>query len=129
MSEKIKYEPFYNENSDELINDIRNFLKITTEDQITIDTLDICHLLGKIDNLQEENKEILTKWLKLNQLIDNKEDYITNLEEKVDDLENILENAVADCNLRLQENEKLKEDIKILTSDDNDSFWNEEENM
>lgn len=42
-------------------------------------------------------------------------DYITNLQEEKEDLENRLENAVADCNLRLQENERLKNDVEDIS--------------
>jgi len=41
-------------------------------------------------------------------------DYITNLQKENDDLQNRLENAVADCNLRLQENERLKKEVAKL---------------
>ena len=39
-------------------------------------------------------------------------DYITNLQQENEDLKNRLENAVADCNLRLQENEQLNNIIE-----------------
>lgn len=38
--------------------------------------------------------------------------YITNLQQENDDLKNRLENAVADCNLRLQENEDYKSRVE-----------------
>jgi hypothetical protein len=42
--------------------------------------------------------------------------YITNLQQENEDLKNRLENAVADCNLRLQENERLKEELNYTVS-------------
>ena len=50
-----KYEPIYNEHSNNLILDIIMWLEKTDEYQIIIDTLDICHLIGKI---QHQIKEI-----------------------------------------------------------------------
>lgn len=41
-------------------------------------------------------------------------DYITNLQNENEDLKNSLENAVADCNLRLQETEDLKNQVEHL---------------
>lgn len=61
----MKYEPIYNENSDELINDIREYIGKTNNDITNIDTLDICHLLGKIDNLNNiinETRRILGEY-------------------------------------------------------------------
>ena len=44
-------------------------------------------------------------------------DYITNLQKENDDLKNRLENAVADCNLRLHENKQLNNIINELEED------------
>lgn len=52
---------------------------------------------------QEQNKALL--------------DYITNLQQENDDLKNRLENAVADCKLRLQENERLKQTQYVWSYD------------
>ena len=59
MKKKISYEPFITQYTDEIINDIREYLKNHHFDTIAIDTLDICHLIGKIDNLQEEKQRLL----------------------------------------------------------------------
>ena len=40
--------------------------------------------------------------------------YMTNLVQENDDVKNRLENAVADCNLRLQENERLRNHIQMI---------------
>lgn len=78
---------------------------------------------GKEYFMNNKIKEILDKLQKVanretasrNALMEMKDedyqlllDYITNLQEENDDLKNRLENTVAECNLRLQENEELK---------------------
>lgn len=61
-----KYEPCYHKgekgfmDSDLVLNDIREWLKKTTDSQTLIDTADICLLFGKIEN-QEKEIERLTK--------------------------------------------------------------------
>lgn len=47
-----------------------------------------------------------------NSMVDHIIEYITTLQEENDDLKNRLENAVADCNIRLQENERLRSFMK-----------------
>ena len=53
-----KYKPITNQYSMLIVNNIKDYLKTTNKNRITIDTLDICHLIGIIDKLIEENKEI-----------------------------------------------------------------------
>jgi hypothetical protein len=50
---KHGYNPIYNKFTDEIIEDTREFLETTKKSQVTIDTLDLCHYIGKIDNLKE----------------------------------------------------------------------------
>lgn len=54
---------FVNENTDYIIKAIRKYVKNTNESQTIIDTLDLCHMLGKIaylekriDYINKENK-------------------------------------------------------------------------
>lgn len=63
-------------------------------------------------------------------------DYITNLQEKsnnqaeeINRLVKQREKFMKKYGYLKEENEKLKEDIEILTSDDDDSWWLESENM
>ena len=58
-----KYNVIYNENTDNLLLDIYNYLLTTEKDITEIDTLDLCHFFGKIEHLEKENellKEELT---------------------------------------------------------------------
>ena len=81
---------------------------ITDNDWIVIATNVLKYLKDYITNLQEENrmyKEHQTKLIGENELI-----------KRIGELQ--------------EENKELKEDIKILTEDDdNDSVWFEEDNM
>ena len=66
--------------------------------------------------MNKEIKEILDYFRKYstireNTMINEIEDYITNLQQENERLENDLENEVADNKLRLQENERLKEEL------------------
>lgn len=58
------------------------------------------------------------KEINLSEMLFNRDnkllDYITNLQQENDGLKNRLENAVADCILRLQENERLNNIINEL---------------
>lgn len=47
----MKYKPFTTDSTDEIINDIKYNLSNIETSQISIDTLDVCHLLGKIERL------------------------------------------------------------------------------
>lgn len=49
----MKYKPFTTDSTEEIIKEIKHSLPNIEKDQITIDTLDICHLLGEIERLQE----------------------------------------------------------------------------
>lgn len=65
---KTQYEPHYTKNSDVMIEDIRESLKEINKSQVTIDTLDICILLGKIDYLQQRISKAI-ECLKCNYVI------------------------------------------------------------
>ena len=52
------YEIIYNEHTKEIIKDIEEtFFSTKHKSQITIDTLDICHIFGYIKHLEKENEK------------------------------------------------------------------------
>lgn len=51
-----KYKLIYNENTNNLISDIKEYVLKTINTSTKIDTLDLCHLLGKIEYLEKENQ-------------------------------------------------------------------------
>lgn len=80
---------------------------------------EIKEILDKLkdDEWYEELDLTGDKWIELKQTETNKIlDYITNLQQENEDLKNRLENAVADCILRLQENERLNNIINMAIS-------------
>lgn len=66
---KIKYKPFTTNSTSMIIDDIRQYLLQTSNDQTTIDTLDLCHLIGEIERVNKNNKdgiEFIERYLNLN---------------------------------------------------------------
>ena len=58
-----KYNVIYNKHTDNLLNDVYDYLIETEKDITEIDTSDLCHFFGKIEHLKKENellKEELT---------------------------------------------------------------------
>lgn len=56
----MKYKPFTTDCTEEIIKEIKYNLSNIEKSQISIDTLDVCHLLGKI----EKQNNIITELLK-----------------------------------------------------------------
>lgn len=51
-----KYNVIYNKYTDNLLNDVYDYLIETEKDITEIDTLDLCHFFGKIEYLEKENQ-------------------------------------------------------------------------
>ena len=47
----MSYKPFTTNYTWQIINDIKEYLEETNKDQTTLDTLDLCHLIGEIERL------------------------------------------------------------------------------
>ena len=82
---------FVNENTDYLIKDIRKYVKNTNESQTNIDTLDLCHMLGKIEYLEEKKRS-----LEINVLVKNKE------LERLNNIITELENYIQECLTKIE---------------------------
>ena len=54
----MSYKPFTTKYTWEIIDDIKEYLKETNKDQTTLDTLDLCHLIGEIERLHSIIKEV-----------------------------------------------------------------------
>lgn len=48
----MNYKPFTNDNTKEIIKEIKDNLPNINKSIISIDTLDLCHLIGEIERLQ-----------------------------------------------------------------------------
>ena len=49
----MSYKPFTTNYTWQIIDDIKEYLEETNKDQTTLDTLDLCHLIGEIEELKE----------------------------------------------------------------------------
>ena len=54
----MSYKPFTTKYTWEIIDDIKEYLKETNKEQTTLDTLDLCHLIGEIERLNNIINEI-----------------------------------------------------------------------
>ena len=54
----MNYKPFTNDNTKEIIKEIKDNLSNINKSIIAIDTLDLCHLLGEIERLNNIIKDI-----------------------------------------------------------------------
>lgn len=61
----MKYRPITSRYTPEIINDLEKYLESTDNTQTTIDTLDLCHLLGEIERLNDVVNKIYAEKLKL----------------------------------------------------------------
>lgn len=57
----MSYKPFTTNYTWQIIDDIKEYLKETNKDQTTLDTLDLCHLIGEIEELNDRNRELFNK--------------------------------------------------------------------
>jgi prefoldin subunit 5 len=53
----VSYKPFTTEYTYQIIDDIKEYLEETNKDQTTLDTLDLCHLIGEIERLNKQIEE------------------------------------------------------------------------
>ena len=116
---KINYESFITQYTDEIINDIRKCLKNHHFDTIAIDTLDICHLIGKIDNLQEEIARLKRRNKKLKEQYKKEEKKLFHdneiLQTRIDKAKDYLETCMINPeDLSLYENITKEECLKLL---------------
>lgn len=62
----MSYKPFTTEYTYQIIDDIKEYLEETNKDQTTLDTLDLCHLIGeteRLNNIINEANKILSNIL------------------------------------------------------------------
>lgn len=64
------YKPVVTEFTENIIEDYRKYLKGKCESQTTIDTEDICHFIGEIDCLREENYKLKEKLKRIDESIE-----------------------------------------------------------
>ena len=73
----VKYKPISNKYTPIIIQEFRDWLNETRDSQTTIDTLDICHLLGEIDRLTKElQKEKNIRQEAINYITDHCDYYV-----------------------------------------------------
>ena len=54
----MSYKPFTTEYTYQIIDDIKEYLEETNKDQTTLDTLDLCHLIGETERLNNIINEL-----------------------------------------------------------------------
>ena len=54
----MSYKPFTTEYTWQIIDDIKEYLEETNKDQTTLDTLDLCHLIGETERLNNIINEL-----------------------------------------------------------------------
>lgn len=72
----MRYRPFTNRHTKHIVQTIKENIEFCNIDQITIDTLDICHLIGRIEQLEDKNYKLRIKNKKSNKRIDDAIEYI-----------------------------------------------------
>ena len=78
----MSYKPFTTEYTLQIIDDIKEYLEETNKDQTTLDTLDLCHLIGEIEKLNNRNRELFAEKNKLNNIINELEKWVEEDENK-----------------------------------------------
>ncbi len=78
----MSYKPFTTNYTPQIIKDIKEYLEETNEDQTTLDTLDLCHLIGEIERLNNN-------WNKLKEWANKPQVYICNyhIVDKINEIE------------------------------------------
>lgn len=73
----MSYKPFTTKYTRQIIDDIKEYLKTTNKDETTLDTLDLCHLIGEIERLNN----IINKTIKYcdNSRVTLKSQYFINV--------------------------------------------------
>jgi hypothetical protein len=61
---KVKYNPFTTDYTPLIIDDMKEYLKRINNSEATIDTLDLCHLIGEIERLHYIIKEVREEIIK-----------------------------------------------------------------
>jgi len=79
---KSKYEPFTTNYTPKIIQAIKDTIVTTEKDQLTIDTLDLCHLIGEIERLKEIIRQLDIKNLELTTIIKEVREYIEENQEE-----------------------------------------------
>lgn len=79
----MSYKPFTTEYTWKIIDDIKEYLEETNKDQTTLDTLDLFHLIGEIEELNDKNRELFNKNKQLKTQLQQKENIIKEVREKL----------------------------------------------
>ena len=79
----MSYKPFTTKYTWPIIDDIKEYLEETNEDQTTLDTLDLCHLIGEIEKLNDKNRELFNKNKQLKSQLQQKENIIKEVRERL----------------------------------------------
>jgi len=77
----MSYKPFTTYYTWQIIDDIKEYLEETNKDQTTLDTLDLCHLIGEIEELNDRNRELFNKNKQLKSQLQQKENIIKEVRE------------------------------------------------
>lgn len=70
----MNYKPFTNDNTKEIIKEIKDNLPNINKSIIAIDTLDLCHILGEIERLNNIIKEA-REYINIELLIKYRQDF------------------------------------------------------
>ncbi len=85
----MSYKPFTTEYTWQIIDDIKEYLEETNKDQTTLDTLDLCHLIGEIEKTNDRSRELFNENKQLKFQLQQKENIIKEAKEYVYKMFNI----------------------------------------
>ena len=80
----MSYKPFTTYYTWQIIDNIKEYLEETNKDQTTLDTLDLCHLIGEIEELNNRNRELFAEKNKLNNIIGEATDRAIHIQKHLD---------------------------------------------